>query len=96
MTKPATTTPDPEFNIPPSGEPDRPKKPDPPQAQAVQTPGRGGAPGMGQHEDDDPDPSKGPPAHPGSDGLQGARPGTIYSPGEGVNEEEQKRSGLRD
>jgi len=28
--------------------------------------------------------------------LQGAKPGTIYSPGEGVNEEEQKRSGLDD
>lgn len=31
---------------------------------------------------------------PASEPLQGAKPGTIYSPGEGVNEEQQKRSGL--
>jgi hypothetical protein len=50
MTKPATTTPDPEFNIPSSGEPKKPKKSDPTQAQAAQQPGGGGAPGTGQPE----------------------------------------------
>ena len=65
MTKPATTTPDPEFNIPASGEPNRPAQPDP---------------------------GKVPTPPPGSDGLQGARPGTIYSPGEGVSEEEAERA----
>jgi len=31
-----------------------------------------------------------------AEGPQGAQPGTIYSPGEGVNEEEQRRSGLNE
>jgi hypothetical protein len=58
MTKPATTTPDPEFNIPgedaepkqsalKEGQASPPPPSDPAQAQAPQTPGGGGAPGTG-------------------------------------------------
>jgi len=68
MKKLVTTTPDPEFNIPESGEPNKPTAQE--AAEPVQIP----------------------PAPPGSDGLQGAKPGTIYSPGEGITEEEAERA----
>jgi len=45
-----------------------------------------------QEQQDEPDPRDIPLAPPGSDGLQGAKPGTIYSPGEGITEEESERA----
>jgi hypothetical protein len=45
-----------------------------------------------QEQQDEPEPSVIPPAATGSDGLQGAKPGTVYSPGEGVTEEEAARA----
>src|SRR4051794_9041438 len=52
MTKPATTTPDPEFNIPASGEPYRKQKPpDNRPEQAAQNSGSGSAPGSGEQDE---------------------------------------------
>ena len=100
MTEPATTTPDPEFNIPASGEPNRPRNPD--SEQAAQQPEGGGPPSTGEKEtkvdlteEEDEEEARSlkiPSAPPGSDGLQGAKPGTIYSPGEGITEKEAERA----
>jgi hypothetical protein len=91
MTRPATTTPDPEFKIPPSGEPKKERKPpDHPQAQAVQGSGGGGAPGTGAQ--DEPNPRKIPTPPPEPESLWGVKRGTISSPGEGISETEAERA----
>ena len=86
MTEPATTTPDPEFNIPASGEPKSRSSRTTPRRRPHSSPGAEGAGhGRGRYLD-------GPAGAARLGRAAGThRPGTIYSPGKGITEEEAER-----